>query len=65
MKQVFETNPIRRILEEADQVVPIGDYTGVVIELFSDEFEGTIIYVPGIHLQEVQCELNASLRAAS
>lgn len=59
MKQVYETAPIRSILEQADTLVKIDDlltvdtlgYCALVVETVDDakRVEGTLIYFPGVN----------------
>jgi len=67
MRYVFETDPVRRILEVADtETESFSGYRGVVTELLNEDsdVEGVLVYFPGITNQDLtggfECEPTVS-----
>lgn len=57
MKQIFFNGVISDIEVVSDTEVQSGELTpgwvGVVAEVVRDEFEGTLVYFPGVHAKEL------------
>lgn len=55
MKQISEHDSIREFLMLTETKVTIGEYQGVVAEVeVNDEFDGTIVYFPGVTLLKLK-----------
>jgi hypothetical protein len=72
MRKVYEYDQVIKVLQVADMKVHVGPYQGVAVALHAGSssvpfgaFEGTVIYIPGVTIAEVQCAVQerASLAA--
>ncbi len=59
MQRVMETSKITEVFTVADTIVHAdeleSDYQGIVVEVTNGiEFEGTLIYFPGVQLKQIK-----------